>query len=693
MLKIMSSCRVHSVRFYDFEPRAIHCMAYELTGKKLAISRSDCSVEVWNLGHTPHIERSIPGRVNSSVEALTWCRERLFSAGLQGAVTEYNLQTLSVKYDIPVTAGPCWCLASNHSNTRLAAGTEDGYINIFTVTDEELMYEKILDKQEGRILCLAWDATGDVIVTGSADAVRIWNVESGHAIHRMTAGRDERKRETIVWCLAVTKDFTVISGDSRGCISFWDGNMGTQIESFQTHKADILCLCLAEDENSLYCAGVDPLIVSFVRIWLRSAAGTSRSKWVKSVQRRIHDHDVRALALADGKLISAGVDSYLAISSYPPRQLVKYPPLLQAPSVSVSPEVRCIMLRYLSHLEVWQLGNTAPIENEDEVHEGILPLTEDSVQLLTIKSCGGDFIICADMSNDGKWIAYSSLATTRFFKFQAGRKPSLQKVPVLCEVGSAHRIVFTSDSTRAIVSTSTGDIVVIQLAGDELTVEHILCPLDDRLLKGAAHLLTVSHNGQFIVAGDVWSNIVVWTTSNWEHHCSLPRYSCVPTAFAVQPVTNALVVVYSDHKIVEYSLCGRKYTAFSRGLESRHPVQWLSRSFAVNNVIFDPNNEEIIILQDDNTIWIINKNKELPLAEAKIPRIGSPQSFSDSPDSSQGHPRMASPQYAFHVIKKYKHLVHLDWLSDDELVAVEVSPLALAEKLPPSLKEKRFGVM
>jgi len=42
------------------------------------------------------------------------------------------------------------------------------------------------------------------------------------------------------------------------------------------------------------------------------------------------------------------------------------------------------------------------------------------------------------------------------------------------------------------------------------------------------------------------------------------------------------------------------------------------------------------------------------LAEAKIPRIGSPPSFSDSPDSSQGHPRMASPQYAFHVIKKYK---------------------------------------
>jgi len=92
---------------------------------------------------------------------------------------------------------------------------------------------------------------------------------------------------------------------------------------------------------------------------------------------------------------------------------------MQAPSVSVSPEVRCIMLRYLSHLVVWQLGNTAPIDNGDEVHEGILPLTEDPVQLLTIKSRGGDVIICADISNDGKWIAYSSLETTRFFKFQA----------------------------------------------------------------------------------------------------------------------------------------------------------------------------------------------------------------------------------------------------------------------------------
>jgi U3 small nucleolar RNA-associated protein 4 len=58
--------------------------------------------------------------------------------------------------------------------------------------------------------------------------------------------------------------------------------------------------------KSLVFKGVDPLIISFAKIWLCGGASTARSKWVKSVQRRIHDHDVRALVLAGGKLLSGG---------------------------------------------------------------------------------------------------------------------------------------------------------------------------------------------------------------------------------------------------------------------------------------------------------------------------------------------------------------------------------------------------
>lgn len=88
----------------------------------------------------------------------------------------------------------------------------------------------------------------------------------GHAIHRMTTGRSEANKPTVVWCLEVTSDFTIISGDSRGKLTFWDGKIGAQIESYQSHRADILALCLSEDENALCCGGVDPNIINYEKI-------------------------------------------------------------------------------------------------------------------------------------------------------------------------------------------------------------------------------------------------------------------------------------------------------------------------------------------------------------------------------------------------------------------------------------------
>ncbi|CAG2060683.1 unnamed protein product, partial [Timema podura] len=116
----------------------------------------------------------------------------------------------------------------------------------------------------------------------------------------------------------------------RGRICFWNGHTGTQLESFLSHKADILCLCLDEENNCVYSSGVDPVITNFTRIRLKCGDYQGvKNKWVRSIQRRIHTHDVRALVLADNKLYSAGVDSYLAMSSFPPKALHKYAPTLQ----------------------------------------------------------------------------------------------------------------------------------------------------------------------------------------------------------------------------------------------------------------------------------------------------------------------------------------------------------------------------
>lgn len=63
----------------------------------------------------------------------------------------------------------------------------------------------------GKIICISWDSTGEWLVTGSINALRIYSRRSGHAVHKLPTGQPE----TIVSSIAVTNDFTIISADSR----------------------------------------------------------------------------------------------------------------------------------------------------------------------------------------------------------------------------------------------------------------------------------------------------------------------------------------------------------------------------------------------------------------------------------------------------------------------------------------------
>jgi len=44
-------------------------------------------------------------------------------------------------------------------------------------------------------------------------------------------------------------DFTVVSGDSRGKTSFWNGRTGTLVDSYQSHKADVLAVAISPDQQ------------------------------------------------------------------------------------------------------------------------------------------------------------------------------------------------------------------------------------------------------------------------------------------------------------------------------------------------------------------------------------------------------------------------------------------------------------
>lgn len=497
------------------------------------------------------MEYTIPGHAENSIECILWIGPRLFSTGLHGMIAEYDLTTLTIKNEVAVTGGAAWCMDVNHKKTCIAVGTEDGYINTFTVATDTLIYERIFDKQKGRILCIKWDNTGEMIYTGSTDTIRVWNAISGNAVHKMTTSRKEAKKETIVWCLEVTDDNVIVSGDSRGCLSFWDPHMGTLIESHESHTADILAVSLSCD--TVYCAGVDPVVRSFCKIIMKS---TGRPQWVKGIERRLHTHDVRALVEADGKLYSAGVDGYLAQSSYPPKVLVKYPPLLQSPCATVCKKSRCILLRYTNFLELWRLGSSTKVPPES-THPGMFhQLEEEPIKLLELKTKRDENIISCAINKDSKTIVYSTDSHVRVFNFDVIEgEAQLSKNETDISATRIQKMLFSPNGKLFLTINNDGKKNTITLYKVEKKHLRYLRSFDtnEKSIVNVG-LVCFSPDSKYFVCADRQGSIAVYNISETASIDTpaawlLPKYSCPPTAMAVQKGILNLVVVYSDHKV------------------------------------------------------------------------------------------------------------------------------------------------
>lgn len=388
--------------------------------------REDASIEIWNLQNAPYMQQTIVGSPDASVEAIAWAGNRLFSTGLTGELIEWDLQTLQSKRKLLLTGNAAWCVDVNKQNTNIVIGTDSGYINVFDVSiADEVNYVKVFDRQEGKILCCKFDYSGDFVVTGSTDTIRVWELKTGHAIYKMSTGRLEALKETIVWSLAVLSDFTIIAGDSRGYVTIWDGKLGAQVDSFAVMKfGDVLTIAVSEDEKMFACAGIDPKIKLYALTDIKTG-NKNVAKWVKFFQRSVHEHDVKTLQFVDKRVFSGGVDGYLG-QSYSSKSkacqfISKYGPFLEQPCSVIAPEKRILLLKYLNYIELWKLGTPTEkvhlVEDEEEKRT-FFALEEGLQKLLEFRAKNDSTIVCSSISPNGNFLIYSTNVDIRIFRLR-----------------------------------------------------------------------------------------------------------------------------------------------------------------------------------------------------------------------------------------------------------------------------------
>ena len=209
---------------------------------------------------------------------------------------EPEILTRFTKRTINSAGGAIWSVSVNPKSTMIALGCEDGSIQLLSVEHDGLSHLRKLGKVKSRLLSIAWgpstphssrpsaettpesgdssdsenddDWSDNWLVTGCADSsLRKWDLATGRVTSRFTTDKARGER-TLVWSvcvlgyvsctlrgiiemtLDVRSDGTIVSGDSMGIVKFWDSKTCTQLNTFQAHGADVLCLSISPVSHS-----------------------------------------------------------------------------------------------------------------------------------------------------------------------------------------------------------------------------------------------------------------------------------------------------------------------------------------------------------------------------------------------------------------------------------------------------------
>uniref|UniRef100_A0A8R1XS59 Uncharacterized protein n=1 Tax=Onchocerca volvulus TaxID=6282 RepID=A0A8R1XS59_ONCVO len=520
----MDDFEIHECDLFEHEPYTVDCLALDERQGVLAVARhSDLEterrngvIEFWNVIGTPifYVRSTFLG--NKTAESLLWKGDILFATHLDGSITSHCFHT-SEYFTSRLTPSPLWCLASI-TGSAFCAGSDSGTVLILSVEDNDhVALNKTISIGFGtHVMSLA--CNGDIIAAGTMDEISLISVPKQRIEHRIKLPRTEKRKPTVVWCLCFIGDY-LVSGDSRGYVSFWSASNGAFSHCLQTHQSDILSITAVNE--SLYAAGVDPTIarLGLNQVYIFTCHLTGKKEWgsyskVMKVlierkeekvlyfdcnrrldkhirklcigytfngktfilnistlkinqertayrvehRRTIHTNDVRALVASQHTtaLYSGGADYYFCVSNR-----LKHADALKNITCNIAAGANLFSYQYDDRIVIWEAGKPSTGTSKKGIH----CLANSPIKLAQLRSHRGEFIRSSALNHEGSLLAVSTICTTTLYKLDlhSSKEPSISVLKRMDICGTellfTSTFLFIASGCLRISSLSIGDSV------------------------------------------------------------------------------------------------------------------------------------------------------------------------------------------------------------------------------------------
>ncbi|KAH3682429.1 hypothetical protein WICPIJ_006615 [Wickerhamomyces pijperi] len=568
---------IHRCRFVDYNPHTISALSFTHKSNvkkfapnelRLAVGRNNGDIEIWNPKKWIH-EFTMYGGKDRSIEGLVWCTKdsespRLFSIGGSTFVTEWDLKTGLPLIEVDSNSAMIWSIAINQSQDKLALGCDDGTVVILDISGGagSIEHSSFLQRQDSRVLSLAWK--GDEFVFGGcADGkIKAWNVETKSLVASMRVDKS-KKESTLIWSVTyLPKLDQIVSGDSTGSVKFWQVENYTLLQTFSVHDADILTLTCDADNENLFSAGVDRKIYKFQH---------TNNKWMINSNRLFHSNDIRSMASYQSKnyqfLVSGGVEKSIVVN--PIKTFIdghhkKISPFPQHEKVVFNDEKRLIAMWSDNLVKIWKL-----VDKSTHKLVAKMTLTDD------------ENISTVAFSPNGEWLVIGRLTTTKLFRLQeveAGKKLNISKASneLLLAKGSTNLKFFGNDSI--ILSTPEAEIYQVSISEEDEPTE-IEYDLPESAKKSKLPFLStinnlVIHNSKLLVSR-IGGAIDIIDLETKEVKQFLRLSTNINKLQVIQG--GNLIVITADNKIYEFDLKDQHLTPWSTKNTEFLPYKYLSQ--------------------------------------------------------------------------------------------------------------------